>query len=848
MQVPIIRLFALIIFQSIFVAAYAQREPVLKQINVPHDYYFREMYLPQLTTGPSSVTWNPDGEEVVYSMGGSLWRQRVTETTATQLTNGPGYDYQPDWSADGSMIVFTRYTGNALELQLLDLGTGRVSPLTTNGQVNLDARFSPDGSQIAYVSTKDTGHFRIWIGNLKNGMLVSRPFSSERETKIPRYYYSQWDHQLSPSWSPDGKQLVFISNPDNIYGTGSIYKAEINAPDQLTLLQKEETSWRTRPDWSPDGKRVIYASYLGRQWHQLWVTTTKGNGDPYPMTYGKFDATNPRWSPDANRIAFISNKDGNTALWIQEVLGGKIYPLQILRRTYLKPTSTITLRIVDEHHQSTAARISVVGSDGRSYAPHDAWLRADDSFDRSKQTFENHYFHTDGIATLEVPNGTTTIKVYKGMEYTIQNQKLEITGSLDHTIVTTRLSLPSDWSKQWQSADVHVHMNYGGLYRNTPERMVAQASAEDLDIVFNTIVNKEQRIPDMEYFSTLPDAASNKDVLLVHGQEYHTSYWGHMGLLGLNDHYLIPGYSAYTNTAAQSPHPSNSVVADLAHEQNALVGYVHPFYEVPDPSTESITHALPIDAALGKVDYYEALGFSYHRPSAEVWYKLLNCGFKINVAAGTDAMANYASLRGPVGMNRTYVQLKDVPTDPQEKQTAWLKGLKEGRTIATNSALLNLEVNENGIGSEIKTEGKKIKISYKGFMRSVVPMDHLEIVSNGKVIKSITLKGDRQSADLEGTITIDRSAWILLRAWNDNADTNIQDIYPYATTGAIYVLVNNKPIQSAEDASYFVKWIDKVYESAGKQTYLTESERNLTLHNISNARKVFEHQITNASK
>ncbi|HEY7616037.1 MAG TPA: hypothetical protein VH744_04480, partial [Terriglobales bacterium] len=75
-----------------------QREPVLKQIDLPHSYYYREMYLPQLTTGPSSVTWSPDSQSVVYSMAGSLWRQRIVANTAEQLTTGPGYDYQPDWS------------------------------------------------------------------------------------------------------------------------------------------------------------------------------------------------------------------------------------------------------------------------------------------------------------------------------------------------------------------------------------------------------------------------------------------------------------------------------------------------------------------------------------------------------------------------------------------------------------------------------------------------------------------------------------------------------------------------------------------------------------------------------
>ena len=50
----------------------AQREAVLKQIDVPHPYYFREMYLPQLTTGPSGVAWWSNGTTLIFSMRGSL--------------------------------------------------------------------------------------------------------------------------------------------------------------------------------------------------------------------------------------------------------------------------------------------------------------------------------------------------------------------------------------------------------------------------------------------------------------------------------------------------------------------------------------------------------------------------------------------------------------------------------------------------------------------------------------------------------------------------------------------------------------------------------------------------------
>src|SRR5262245_52884972 len=102
-------------------AAAAQRAPVLKQIAVPHPYYFREMYLPQLTSGPSSAAWSPDGTELVYSMGGSLWRQRLGTTAATELPHGEGYAYQPDWSSDGRFVVYSHYHSDRIDLEVLEL-------------------------------------------------------------------------------------------------------------------------------------------------------------------------------------------------------------------------------------------------------------------------------------------------------------------------------------------------------------------------------------------------------------------------------------------------------------------------------------------------------------------------------------------------------------------------------------------------------------------------------------------------------------------------------------------------------------------------------------------------------
>jgi TolB protein len=205
--------------------AAAQREPVLKQINVPHPYYFREMYLPQLTTGPSSVAWSPDSKSVVYSMGGSLWLQKIDEKVSEQLTAGPGYDYQPDWSSDGGWIVFVKYQKSALELWILDLRSKQAHPLTQQGTVNVEPRFSPDGKRIAFVSTSYNGRFHIFVGRFQDGALSDvQRWTGENRSALPRYYYSPFDHEISPAWSPDGAELLFVSNRGHLYGTGGFWR------------------------------------------------------------------------------------------------------------------------------------------------------------------------------------------------------------------------------------------------------------------------------------------------------------------------------------------------------------------------------------------------------------------------------------------------------------------------------------------------------------------------------------------------------------------------------------------------------------------------------------------------
>jgi hypothetical protein len=187
-------------------------------------------------------------------------------------------------------------------------------------------------------------------------------------------------------------------------------------------------------------------------------------------------------------------------------------------------------------------------------------------------------------------------------------------------------------------------------------------------------------------------------------------------------------------------------------------------------------------------------------------------------------MANYASLRGPVGMNRVLLD-----TGGDTSPAALKAALKAGRTLASNGPLLGLELDGKHPGDTV-TRAAPDKLRYRIALRSPVAVDHLELVQNGKVVKSFSLSGDRRRFDAAGELQVDSGGWLLLRAWNEGADPQVLDLYPYATTSPIYLELPGGHPPARENAAYFASWLDRVIAEAESRTdYRNAQERQATI-------------------
>jgi hypothetical protein len=303
---------------------------------------------------------------------------------------------------------------------------------------------------------------------------------------------------------------------------------------------------------------------------------------------------------------------------------------------------------------------------------------------------------------------------------------------------------------------------------------------------------------DRPFFRGGPDPLSTGENILYWNQEFRSTVWGHMTLVNLKQ-VVEPVFTGFRGTTNPWDTPSNADIADRTHWQKGVVNYTHISQADDWSKTPYAAKALPIDVALGQVDTMDIN--NTWSASVPLWYRLLNCGFRVPATAGTDVFLNRIGSNLPGG-DRVYVHIGRA-LDYSE----WISGLKAGKSFVTNGPMLTFTVNGGESGSVLKLE-EKPKVRVKATARSQFPLTKAELVHNGKVIATAPLAADKLSAVIDQEVVLERGGWLAFRA--DGPGT-VDTALPTqnAHTNPVYVETGGVAYRSLEEARAFLKWIDQ---------------------------------------
>ncbi len=128
---------------------------------------------------------------------------------------------------------------------------------------------------------------------------------------------------LSPSWSPDGKKLAYVSFKK---GDADIYVYDVESKREKLLVGGKGA--QSAPAWSPDGRYIAYSSTIKGGNSEIFLIDTL-TGKKKRLTYYYGIDTSPSWSPDGEKIAFVSDRSGPPHLFVMRKDGS-----QVTRLTY----------------------------------------------------------------------------------------------------------------------------------------------------------------------------------------------------------------------------------------------------------------------------------------------------------------------------------------------------------------------------------------------------------------------------------------------------------------------------------------------------------------------------------
>ena len=381
----------------------------------------------------------------------------------------------------------------------------------------------------------------------------------------------------------------------------------------------------------------------------------------------------------------------------------------------------------------------------------------------------------------------------------------------------------------WYAGDMHVHRSCGGapepvadIYKKMIPQDLAVVSLL-ADMGNGEVQNADEDLPRV----TGKDAPISRPGRILHWdgewhwdttytQYPHRALGGHIGGLGLSEALQI--WEEYTFPVFQ-----------WIHRHDGIGGFFHMEYlDYGIPQTLNCCGPLeyPVEVALGSCDFIEEdvadcgyQGTELHPDSLiQAYYRLLNCGFRPGLAAGTDYPCNG---KGALGDMLTYVRV----SGRQLTYRGWIEGIARGRTVISRNGhneFLDLRVNGSATpGDEVKLAGRG-NVEVRVVWTAKQNIDGLlELVCNGAVVarKRAYVKPGAPVI-FNARVDFARSGWLAARRMGANGHQ--------VHTAAVFVTVNNAPVRaSVADAEFYVEWMDNLLEKTSPggawSSYLVKS-------------------------
>lgn len=503
----------------------------------------------------------------------------------------------------------------------------------------------------------------------------------------------------------------------------------------------------------------------------------------------------------------------------------------------VRPAVPFHLRILDTNGHETPARVYVRAASGISETPVKA-------FDRAMWITGEHFFYTPGSAEMILPAGKTRIEVRKGFDYQPIIREIDL-GAANKAAEFQLKWLRNMNASGWYSGDDHIHGNYIGEQWTTPADDFLTIRGEGLNFGNMLVANSVgDTIHDEQFFEGHANALSNRNEIMRWNQELRTWSYGHLLFLNLKQ-LVRPLYTGFPDTEHWEDYPSNYSLEQQGRTQGGVALYAHPAVKFDQIPSGSRADEMAIDVALHGIDAIEVFSGG-DEPSMELWYGLLNLGFRLGISGGSDAFLNrhFAPIAGG---ERVYVY-----TGHEFSDVAWSEGLRRGRSFATVGPLLDFKVEGEEPGAEKHFASGPVRVSVQVNAVSSIPFNRIEVVANGKVVAQVSSPGPTDHLDWVGTIPLNESSWLAARVWapdNDRvtdatsrwADRRVAGVTLAAHTSPVYITINDRPIFSKSDRDFFLHWVDVLTERINKEgKFSSDTHRAEVIAIFADARRAYE--------